>query len=149
MSVNSQVAFGSWWETVLHAARIKLLNFSAFVWAQPEFERTNTESKQRFILGEINAYRKAAQSKSMLLVSWDTEAEAQAQKWADRCEFRRPSSDQERTQYLTTSSKYVYAALAIICGKLSSLLTLRSVFCGWNSTNSCGVRWPWRWHGCS
>lgn len=73
--------------------------------SQPEFQRTDNAALQGLLVDNHNFYRGKKESKSMLQMSWDPEAAAQAQGWADQCKLRHPLSDEERKQYLTTTSK--------------------------------------------
>jgi len=55
---------------------------------------------QKTITSIHNVLRRKVPTSSSFKVSWDKAAQAVAQKWAEKCEFRHPTSDSEKATFL-------------------------------------------------
>lgn len=79
--------------------------FSGFAMAGLDDLVASSSTNRNVILGRHTDFRRYPESTSMLEMELDNEVMALAQRWAHKCELRRASTDEERKQYLTTSSK--------------------------------------------
>ena len=63
---------------------------------------------RKMITNRFNQERRKAPAADMLKLSWSKEAQDLAQKIANRCVFKQPESDAERTQFLQTKGTTVF-----------------------------------------
>jgi len=85
---------------------------------------------QKTITDIHNKLRRRIPTTSTFRMSWDTNAAAVAQKWAQRCEFRHPTSDPERDQYLKAGKYSCGQNIAMGTGDMSWEDTINKMWHG-------------------
>lgn len=86
---------------------------------------TSDKNVQALIVGEVNRIRKLIPATNMMKMSWDSDAAAKAQNWANGCKFAHPSQGTEKNTFLTTPKYGLGQNIAMGTGSMTWNQTIK------------------------
>jgi uncharacterized protein YkwD len=91
---------------------------------------TSDANVQKDIVNIHNTLRRIVPTTSTFEMSWDNDIQKIAQQWAERCEFRHPTSQSEKDQYLKTSKYGCGQNIAMGTGSMTWNQTISGMWYG-------------------
>ncbi|OQV16834.1 putative Cysteine-rich secretory protein 3 [Hypsibius exemplaris] len=89
---------------------------------------TTDKTVQDLITNELNRLRRQVGATNMMKLTWDSDIQVVAQKWADKCVFQHPSSNADRSFYLKTAKFGLGQNIAMGTGSMAWNTSLKMWF---------------------